>query len=233
MAIIPAAGAGIRMGNKKAKQFLELFGMPIVAVTLRVFETCPIIDGIILVVPEYDVDYCVADIVNRYELAKVEKVVPGGEKRQDSVRKGLEASAGKYDLVLIHDGVRPFVSQGVIAKVVDSARTYGAASAGLPVKETIKEVSESGDVINTYDRKSIWSIQTPQAFYYEEIIKAHQKAVMEDWEDATDDCQLMEKMGVRVRVVEGSEENIKVTTPYDLYMARFIAEHTTSFSPTE
>lgn len=233
VAIIPAAGEGIRMGSKKAKQFLELKGMPIVASTLRVFDRCPVINGIILVVPEYDVGYCIRDIVEKYELDKVEKVVPGGKRRQDSVRKGLEASAGKYELVLIHDGVRPFVSEGVITNVIQSARVHGAASAGLPVKETIKEVSESGDVIRTYDRKFVWTIQTPQAFYYEQIMKAHQKAVMEAWEDATDDCQLMEKMGVTVRVVEGSEENIKITTPHDLDMARFLTENKTFIRPRD
>jgi 2-C-methyl-D-erythritol 4-phosphate cytidylyltransferase len=147
-----------------------------------------------------DVEYCQREIIGRYRLTKVKKVIAGGERRQDSVRVGIEATRGDYGLVLIHDGVRPFVESRLIERAVAAAR---------------KEL-----VIKTYDRQQVWLVQTPQVFRYEDIMAAHQKALLEGWEDATDDSFLVEKMGVRVKVIRGSEDNIKVTTSYDLELGR-------------
>ncbi|MBL7224555.1 MAG: 2-C-methyl-D-erythritol 4-phosphate cytidylyltransferase [Desulfobacteraceae bacterium] len=222
MAIIPAAGSGIRMESKRAKQFLSLDGKPILALTLEPFQECSDVAAVILVVPPDDVEYCKKEIVERFGFTKVKKIVPGGKRRQDSVRLGLEAAEGKYDLVLIHDGVRPLIEKGLIERVIEEAITNRAVITALPAKETVKEVNDLRDVVKTYDRERVWMVQTPQAFRYQDILKAHQNALKEGWEEVTDDALLVERSGITVKVVEGSEKNIKVTTPHDLKLARFL-----------
>ena len=150
------------------------------------------------------------------------KIVPGGKRRQDSVRLGLEATEGKYDLVLIHDGVRPLIEKGLIERVIEEAMVNRAVITALRAKETVKEVNNIRQVVKTFDRERVWMVQTPQAFRYQDILKAHQKALEEEWEEATDDALLIERSGITVKVVEGSEKNIKVTTPHDLELARFL-----------
>jgi len=221
-AIITAAGAGIRMGGDQAKQFMELGGRPILAVTLECFDLSPDINGIVLVVPSGKVDYCRGEIVKRYDLAKVEKVVAGGERRQDSVRLGLEATEGHFPLVLIHDGVRPLVPPDLISRIVKAANRYRAVIPALAARETIKEAGRAGLVVRTHDRRALWLVQTPQAFRYKDILEAHRRALEENWEEITDDALLMERIGVPVKIIEGSEENIKITTPQDLELARFL-----------
>ncbi|MBW2204653.1 MAG: 2-C-methyl-D-erythritol 4-phosphate cytidylyltransferase, partial [Deltaproteobacteria bacterium] len=203
VAIIPAAGSGIRMESKRVKQFLRLDGKPILALTLEPFQESTV-TAVILVVPQDDVEYCKKEIVERFGLTKVEKIVPGGKRRQDSVRLGLEATEGKYDLVLIHDGVRPLIEKALIEKVIKEAMVNRAVITALPAKETVKEVNDLGHVVKTYDRERVWMVQTPQAFRYQDILKAHQKALEEGWEEATDDALLVEKSGITVKVVEGS-----------------------------
>jgi len=222
VAIIPAAGSGIRMETKRAKQFLSLEGKPILALALEPFQECTGVAAVILVVPQDDVEYCQKEIVERFGLTKVEKIVPGGKRRQDSVRLGLEATEGKYDLVLIHDGVRPLIEKKVIERVIEEAMTHRAVITALPAKETVKEVNDLRHVVKTYERERVWMVQTPQAFRYTDILRAHHKALEEGWEEATDDALLVEKSGVTVKVVEGSEKNIKVTTPHDLELAQFL-----------
>jgi len=224
VAIIPAAGAGIRMGGDRPKQFLELEGRPILQVTLERFQQSPDVDGIIVVVPSTEVDYCRREIVERHHLEKVKRVIAGGERRQDSVRLGIEASGGEYEFVLIHDGVRPLIQPDLISRIVLSAREDGAVIAALPARETVKEVDENGLVTKTHDRRKVWLVQTPQAFRYQDILMAHRRALEEGWEGVTDDSLLLEKMGIPVKVIEGSEENIKITTPHDLELARRILQ---------
>jgi len=221
VAIIPAAGSGIRMESKRAKQFLSLDGKPILALTLEPFQESTV-DAIILVVPLDDLEYCKKEIVERFGFTKVKKIVPGGKWRQDSVRFGLEATEGKYDLVLIHDGVRPLIEKRLIERVIKEAMVNRAVITALPAKETVKEVNDLRDVVKTYDRKRVWMVQTPQAFRYQDILNAHHKALKQGWEEATDDALLVEKSGITVKVVEGSEKNIKVTTPDDLELARLL-----------
>ncbi|MBW2144138.1 MAG: 2-C-methyl-D-erythritol 4-phosphate cytidylyltransferase [Deltaproteobacteria bacterium] len=222
IAIIPAAGSGVRMGNDRAKQFLDFDGKPLLALTLKPLQQCRAIDAIIVVVPSKDVDYCRKEIVEKFQLTKVEKIVAGGMKRQDSVRLGLEAAERDYGLVLIHDGVRPVITENAIERIINAAKTHRAVITGLPARETVKEVDSSQEVVSTCDRRRIWLIQTPQVFFYEDILAAHQKAFLEGWDEAPDDSVLIEKMGIPVKVVEGSEKNIKVTTPNDLELARFL-----------
>ena len=221
-AIITAAGAGIRMGGDQLKQFMDLGGRPVLAVTLERFNHSPDIEAIVLVVPPDKVDYCRGEIVEKYELTKVTKVVAGGERRQDSVRLGLEATEGHYPLVLIHDGVRPLVPPDLISRIVRAANQYRAVIPALAAKETIKEADETGLVVKTHDRRTLWLVQTPQAFRYEDILEAHRRALEENWEEITDDALLMERTGAPVKIIEGSEENIKITTPRDLELARFL-----------
>ena len=192
---------------------MELEGRPLLAVTLERFELSPDIDGIVLVVPPDKVDYCRGEIVEKYDLTKVKKVVAGGERRQDSVRLGLEATEGHYPLVLIHDGVRPLVPPDLISRIVRAANQYRAVIPALAARETIKEADEAGLVVKTHDRRTLWLVQTPQAFRYEDILEAHRRALEENWEEITDDALLMERTGVPVKIIEGSEENIKITTP--------------------
>ena len=222
VAVVPAAGFGVRMGSKRAKQFLDLDGRPVLAVTLRLFQDFGDVDAIVLVVPSEDVDFCREHIVAEFSLSKVERVVPGGERRQDSVRLGLDATDGRYDLVLIHDGVRPMIDEALLKRVMAAAIHHRAVITALPSKETVKEVDDQGKVVRTCDRRHLWMVQTPQAFRYADIHKAHHMAVTEGWEEATDDAFLVEKLGIPVTVVEGSERNIKVTTPHDLELARFL-----------
>ena len=222
VAIIPAAGAGVRMGSQRAKQFLDILGKPLLAITLEKFQGCPAIESIIVVAPPDQVAYCQKEIIQPYHLDKVEQVVPGGEKRQDSVRFGIEASQGKYALVLIHDGVRPFISQTLIERVVAAAKENRAVITALPARDTVKEIDREGMVKRTYDRRQVWLVQTPQLFRYEDIVMAHRQAIQEGWKEVTDDALLMEKVGIPVKVIEGLEENIKITTPHDLELARFL-----------
>jgi 2-C-methyl-D-erythritol 4-phosphate cytidylyltransferase len=190
--------------------------------TLEKFNSCPLIDCIIVVIPPDDMEFCVKDIVEKYNFHKVDKVIAGGARRQDSVRYGIEASNGEFEIVIIHDGVRPFVQTDLIEKSVKTMENDRAVITAMPAKDTAKKVGEGGLVLKTYERKLLWLVQTPQVFRYEDIRKAHQKAVMEGWDEITDDALLLEKMGIPVKVIMGSELNIKITTPYDMELARFL-----------
>ncbi len=220
-AVIPAAGAGIRMGADRPKQFLSLAGKSILALTLDAFERCDVVSTVVLVVPAEEQDYCEREIVSWHGLTKVRRIVPGGTRRQDSVRCGLEACPPDCDIVVVHDGVRPLVRPGLIERVVSETREHGAAVAALPARETVKEVLEGGWVGLTLDRRKVWMIQTPQAFRFSEVLEAHKTAAEQGWEEMSDDAMMLERYGIPVRVVEGAEDNIKVTTPNDLEVARF------------
>ncbi len=223
-AIIPAAGAGIRMKAGMAKQYLSINDSPILALTLEKFQNCPAIDSIILVVPEKDISYCKDEIVLKFGFDKVEKIVMGGEQRHDSVRLGIEATNGRYDLICIHDGVRPFIKSAFIEKMLKLAYKERAVIAAIPSKDTVKEVGEAGFVKKTYNRDLVWLVQTPQIFRYKDISEAHKLANEQEWNNITDDAFLLEKMGVQVKVITGSENNIKITTPGDLEISKYIQE---------
>ena len=218
VAVIPAAGAGKRMGNETSKQYLSLGAVPIVVRTLRVFAASPSIDGIILVVPAGDVEEVRGAIVEGFGIGKVEKIVAGGRQRQDSVKAGIDALPGGTEVVVIHDGVRPLVTEGLIALCVDGARQFGAASLGVPLKDTVKSLRPDGWVEQTVDRSKLWLTQTPQAFRREIIQEAYRRAYRESFY-GTDDASLVERMGVRVKMIPGEERNIKITTAEDLLIA--------------
>ena len=215
-AVVPAGGTGIRMGGTVPKQFLELNGKPILYYTLKTLQDCGIISELILVVPEKEYDNACTDWLGKPEI--VTKVVVGGEKRQDSVYNGFCELSPQTEIVLVHDGVRPFLSHQMIRESVDAAREYGAAITAIPVNDTIKRVDDSGLVSQTVDRDGLWRVQTPQVFRYELLQEAFKKANSEKFY-GTDEGTLIEHLGKPVKVVEGSEQNIKITRPEDLKLS--------------
>ena len=215
-AVVPAGGTGTRMGGIVPKQFLELDGKPILYYTLKTLQDCGIISELILVVPEKEYDNACTDWLGKPEI--VTKVVVGGEKRQDSVYNGFCELSPQTEIVLVHDGVRPFLSHQMIQESVDAAREYGAAITAIPVNDTIKRVDDSGLVSQTVDRDGLWRVQTPQVFRYELLEEAFKKANSEKFY-GTDEATLIEHLGKPVKVVEGSEQNIKITRPEDLRLS--------------
>ncbi|MDA8233922.1 MAG: 2-C-methyl-D-erythritol 4-phosphate cytidylyltransferase [Clostridia bacterium] len=209
------------MGSRINKQYLCLSGLPILLYTLRVFEEVAAIDEIIVVAAPGEEEFCRVNVINSYGLKKVSKIIAGGLERQQSVYNGLRAVDSDTEVVLIHDGARPLVDEGIIHRVLDGARRYGAVSCGVPVKDTIKMVDGDGFVSSTPDRSLLWSIQTPQGFRLELLMEAHNQALKEGLL-GTDDAMLVERMGQPVKVVLGSYDNIKVTTPEDLAAAEAI-----------
>ena len=224
LAVIPAAGIGKRMGGARPKQFFEISSTPIIVFSLIVLNNCDLIDEIIISTASSEIPSCRKDIVERYHLDKVTKVVEGGARRQDSVRLALEAAESNYDFVLIHDAVRPFLTNDLIESVFKAALKTGAATAAVPVKETVKMVTKEGLVEKTLDRKFLRLIQTPQIFDFNAIFDAHQIALNNDWDDVTDDAGMLERLGHPVEIVPGDERNIKITTPYDLQLAFFLSD---------
>jgi 2-C-methyl-D-erythritol 4-phosphate cytidylyltransferase len=219
-AIIPAAGRGRRMGAPRAKQFLELGREPVIVHTLRRFDACPAVDAVVVALPA-EATSGFLELAGRAGLRKVVRVVSGGNERRDSVSRALAAvRPDPGAVVIVHDGVRPFVTPEQIAEVVARAHETGAAMLALSATDTDKEV-ERGRVVRTLDRSRIVLAQTPQAFRYPLLAEAYERARREAW-DATDDASLVERLGHPVEVVEGSPFNIKITRPEDLPLARFI-----------
>jgi 2-C-methyl-D-erythritol 4-phosphate cytidylyltransferase / 2-C-methyl-D-erythritol 2,4-cyclodiphosphate synthase len=218
VAIIPAGGSGKRLKSDLAKQYLLLDKIPILAHTLNVFHSEAIVDEIILAVPEEDINYVQEEIIKKYGLTKVINIVAGGKERQDSVRNALAVISSDCDIVTIHDGVRPFVTGKMIENVIDAAQAAQAASVGVKAKDTIKEVEDSNFVVRTMPRQSIWITQTPQAFAIDVLKKAYETAYCDNYY-STDEASLVERIGIKVKMINGSYENIKITTPEDLVMA--------------
>ena len=228
IALIPAAGMGKRMGASINKQYLLLAGRPILAHTLQAFEEAPFVDDIYPIVPADEIDFCREQVVERYGFTKVRAIVAGGKERQHSVLNGLRFldGAAEDDVVLIHDGVRPLVPADLLRRSIDVAREYEGALAAVPVKDTVKVVTE-GLVTGTPPRESLWLAQTPQAFRYGVIRSAHEIAEAEGFL-GTDDASLVERLGDRVHVVIGDYRNIKITTPDDLVLAEAFVQSTTA-----
>jgi 2-C-methyl-D-erythritol 4-phosphate cytidylyltransferase len=222
-AIIVAAGQGRRMQGDLRKQYLSLAGLPILTRTLMVFDRCEPVGGIIVVVPQDDIDFCRANILEPAELTKEVRLTPGGEHRQESVFNGLKNVDANCSIVVIHDGVRPFVQNEQLIACINGARESGACIMGVPAHETIKQIDRSGRIIQTLSRDDIWLAQTPQAFKYDAILKAHERAQAEGF-SATDDAILMERAGAAVKIIKGSRANMKITVKEDLELARRLLE---------
>jgi len=214
-AIIPAAGEGRRMGGAVPKQFLQIGGREILARTLAVFEACVAIDDVWVVVAAEQCALCQSTIVERYGLRKVRGVVAGGTTRRESVWHGLQQVAQAVGLVVVHDGVRPFVTELLLQQTLDHANRFGAAIAAVPLKDTLKRVSAAGTVEATVPREHLWRVQTPQAFQHALLRRAFQHAWQQGLQ-ATDEAGLIEALGNAVRIVPSYEHNVKITTPDDL-----------------
>ena len=215
-AIVLAGGRGKRMQSNLSKQFIEIKGKPVLVYTLEKFINNSKIDEIVLVLPEDEIEYCKSQVLNKYNL-KVDKIVIGGKERQDSVYNGLKALSNP-DIVLIHDGARPFISERIIEDGIRYTIEYGAAAPGVMPKDTIKIKNENNIAIDTPDRNNLVAIQTPQCFKYNEILECHKK-VKEDKIIVTDDTMVVERFGYNVYLYDGEYTNIKITTPEDLILA--------------
>ncbi|MDI6781173.1 MAG: 2-C-methyl-D-erythritol 4-phosphate cytidylyltransferase [bacterium] len=223
-AIIVAAGDGKRMGSKVKKPYLELAGRPLLFYALRNIIDSSLITGTILVAGNGLVDYCQKKIVEAYGFNRILSVVEGGDQRQDSVYQGLKALPEDAEIVVIHDGVRPFVSGKIIKETITAAIEYGAAITGVRVKDTIKMIDESHRVIQTVNRDGLWAVQTPQVFMAKLLRDCYDKAVSKGFY-GTDDASIVEWAGgFEVRIVEGEYENIKITTPFDMMVAEVMME---------
>ena len=217
-AIVLAAGVGKRMNSKIQKQYMLLGGKPVLFYALDAFEKSRV-DEIILVVGKGEIEYCRKEIVEKYKIHKVTKIVEGGKERYHSVYEGLKAMDAA-DYVLIHDGARPFLNQQILAHAMEAVKQYQACVVGMPVKDTIKITTEDGFSKETPERKHVWMIQTPQCFSYPLIFDAYQKMLQNEDTTITDDAMVLEKVkGLPVKMVEGTYRNIKITTPEDLLVA--------------
>jgi 2-C-methyl-D-erythritol 4-phosphate cytidylyltransferase len=221
LAIIPAGGSGTRMGGDIPKQYLTLGGVPILVHTLMAFQRSSLVDDIYLVLPDEDVQKAPQKILSPYHLTKVNRVLTGGERRQDSVKRGVDLLGSDYDLVVIHDGVRPFISPAIINAAIKEAARSQAVTVGLPVTDTIKKVDSHGCVSATVNRDHLWLTQTPQVFLASLLKKAYESAYADNYY-GTDDAALVERIGGKVIMIMGSYDNIKITTADDLEWGELI-----------
>ena len=226
-AIVLAAGKGLRLKSKISKPLIKIDSQPIIIYSLNTLGKHPCIKDIIVVANPRNLQD-IRKTIKRFRIDKIKDVVLGGEVRRASVAKGLEAIDGHTDLVLIHDGARPFIDKEMVSSVIKTAKSYGAAIVGVPVKATIKEVHSSKFIVHssltvkkTLNRENLWEIQTPQVFRKDLILKAYDK--FGDI-DVTDDAMLVERLGAKVSVVRGTYNNIKITTAEDLVIAQAIAK---------
>ncbi|MFJ8072122.1 2-C-methyl-D-erythritol 4-phosphate cytidylyltransferase [Peribacillus sp. NPDC096447] len=215
--VIPAAGQGKRMKAGKNKLFIELSGIPIIVYTLRVFEEDPDCRGIILSINPAEKDYF-NQLIAAYGLKKVKTLVMGGKERQQSVYNGLQHA--EEDIILVHDGARPFINIGQISELTTAASLHGGAVIAVPVKDTIKKAANK-EVVETVERSSLWAVQTPQAFRVSILKSAYEQAEAEAFL-GTDDASLLERINEQVVIIEGNYDNIKITTQEDLYFAEAI-----------
>jgi 2-C-methyl-D-erythritol 4-phosphate cytidylyltransferase len=216
-ALITAGGTGSRMGAGMPKQFLKVLGIPILARTYSAFAAHDMISGIVVTTPAGTEGVCRDEILIDAG-PKLIDIIPGGETRQQSVFKGLKRLRD-FDVVAIHDGVRPFVTDKVITETLIAASAYGAALAAAKVRDTVKKTA--GEYVATISRENLWLAHTPQAFRTELIIKAHETAVLDNFE-GTDDCALVERLGFPIRIVEDDYFNLKITTPEDFRLAEIL-----------
>ena len=222
-AVIVAAGRSTRMGGVD-KTFVPILGVPLVAHTLDRFESFPQVDQIVLVLAEESLERG-RELVHERNYRKVAHICSGGQRRQDSVRNGLELLS-PCEWVLVHDGARPCLDEAMLKRGLDAAAECGSSVAGMPVKDTIKLVSPDRMVSETPDRSLLWSAQTPQVFQYDLLLEAHRACT----EDVTDDAAMVEALGHPVKMFQGSYQNIKVTTAEDLVIAEAFLKYSSGQS---
>jgi 2-C-methyl-D-erythritol 4-phosphate cytidylyltransferase len=220
-ALIPAAGRGQRMGLDHEKQFLPLEGKPLLAHTLARFEETPDIDRIVVIVPPGRETFCFKEIVEPWGLRKITHIVAGGETRQRSVKAGFCCLDEDVEVVVIHDGARPFVTSRLIRAAIETAKKDGTAVTAIPESDTLKRVSGEGTVLETLDRRNLWRAQTPQAFRRPILQHALTYAAVHNL-DTTDEASLVEGLSWPVRIIPGSIWNFKITSPDDLVLAKLL-----------
>ncbi len=220
--IILSGGRGKRMGADISKQFISINNKPILYYTIKKFMENELIDEIILVLPKDEIEYCIKEVLDKNNL-RIDKIVEGGEERQDSVLNGLKAIE-KTDIVLIHDGARPFVTDRIIKEGIDVAKKFKAAAPGVMPKDTIKVKDKNGLSKETLKREELIAVQTPQIFDYNLILECHSK-IKENNMKVTDDTMVVESFGHKVFLYDGEYTNIKITTPEDLILARYLADN--------
>lgn len=224
VAMILAAGQGKRMGCATQKQYMQLNGYPVLYYSLKQFEES-IVDSIVLVVGKGEIQYCQEEIVNRYGFQKVEMIVEGGKERYESVYYGLQAMK-EAEYVLIHDGARPLITKEIVERCIEQVQYEHACVVGMPVKDTIKVVDEKQYAKETPNRSTLWLVQTPQAFCFELVKLAYMKMMEQGDTTATDDAMVVEQYANHsIKLIEGSYENIKITTPEDLIIAQTLLKN--------
>ncbi len=228
VAVVLAAGSGSRMNSDVKKQYMEIGGKPLIYYSLKAFEES-IIDDIVIVVSRGDVEYVKKEIVEKYKFDKVTAIVEGGLARYHSVRLGLMAADADCDYAFIHDGARPFINREIIMRALTAVKEYKACVVGMPAKDTIKIADEKGFAATTPDRSLMWTVQTPQVFSYKMILDLYLRLDREEGElmnkgiAITDDAMVVEYFtDTKVKLVEGSYDNIKITTPEDIAVAEAI-----------
>ncbi len=230
-AVVLAAGSGSRMKSSVKKQYMEICGKPLILYSLEVFERS-FVDEVVLVLPEDDIEEVMEKIIKPAALKKIKAVVPGGSTRYHSVRLGLMAMSEDTDIAFIHDGARPFIDEDILERGFEAVKEYGACVIGMPVKDTIKIADEDGFAGTTPDRDKTWLIQTPQIFMYKEILELYKELaekesqIIADGINITDDSMVMETFGNRrVKLVQGTYDNVKITTPDDIVLAEEIIKN--------
>ncbi|WP_413907877.1 2-C-methyl-D-erythritol 4-phosphate cytidylyltransferase [Desulfobacula sp.] len=222
--IVVAAGKGLRMGSEIKKQYLYLDKIPILSRTIMAFDSCDQVHEIVLVIPKQDHEYCKKHIIDPFGFAKKIHLVEGGNKRQDSVLNGLKRvndriNIDKETIVLIHDGVRPFVNQNIIKACIQKTIEYGACIPGVKITETVKQVCPDSSIQKTLNRQFLYTAQTPQTFKLDLILRAFDYAIKTCF-SGTDDASLVEHLGEKVVIIKGSSLNIKITTQEDLILGK-------------
>ncbi len=236
VAVVPAAGLGKRFGQERNKSLYELSGKPLIIWVLEALEAVPEITEIIPVLKGDDLKTG-AGLIENSGISKIKKIAPGGKERQDSVYNGLKMLEDNTSIVIVHDGARPFAGSDLIRRAITELEGFDGVVAGVPVKDTIKQArtgktkeqgATSRDIIvqKTLERGTLWAIQTPQVFYFKKLREAHKKARSENYY-ATDDAALIEKYGGKVKIIEGSFGNIKITTPEDIAIAEALIKAST------
>ena len=229
-AIITEAGKGTWLKCDISKQFLKIYGKPILAHTIKSFQECPVIDEIYVVVPLGQKDFCRKEIINKYNFTKVRKIVIGGNTRQESVYNALTELPKNCRIISVHDGVRPLITKDEIAMQVEDLIANNSKDimvkgiiTAAPAYETVKKIDEENNINTTIERSMVCMAQTPQTFFYDVLINAYENAIKENF-NGTDDASLVERMGWKVKVIIGHHENIKITTPMDLFLAELIMQ---------
>lgn len=219
--IIVAAGSGSRMKSGTNKQFMTIGGVPMLALTIKAFEKCGSVNEITVVMNKQDISYFRENIITAYDFKKVSGIAEGGATRQESVYNGLKYVSENASVILVHDGARPFVDNDTIVKCISAANEFGASCAAISSRDTIKLSDSRGFVLCTPDRESVRLVQTPQGFRRDILKRAHERAIAERF-TGTDDAVLAERAGYKMKLTEGSDFNIKITTAEDMPIAEAI-----------